>query len=94
MKNPLNKRLGRELKTDFGKYFVIFSLITSISYLLSTLYNPNIITLKLIYNILISLIVPNVLMVIIFFKDENFKFFLKIIKKIFYKLKKIFERTS
>lgn len=89
----LNLSIDDYIKIN-GKYFVIFSLITSISYLLSTLYNPNIITLKLIYNILISLIVPNVLMVIIFFKDENFKFFLKIIKKIFYKLKKIFERTS
>ncbi len=27
MKNPLNKRLFRELKSDIGKYFVIFVLL-------------------------------------------------------------------
>ena len=27
MKNPLRKRLPRELKSEFGKYFVIFFLM-------------------------------------------------------------------
>lgn len=28
MKNPLNKRLPRELKSDFGKYIAIFIFVT------------------------------------------------------------------
>ena len=29
MKNPLRKRLPRELKTEFGKYLVIFLLLVA-----------------------------------------------------------------
>ena len=29
MRNPLNKRLPRELKSEFGKYLVIFLLLTA-----------------------------------------------------------------
>lgn len=33
MRNPLNKRLPRELKSEFGKYLVIFLLLAgSISF--------------------------------------------------------------
>ena len=88
IKKILNLSIHEYAKINI-KYFVVFSLITSISYLLSTLYNPNIIILKLIYNVLISLVVPNVLMISIFFKDENFKYFLEMLKKNLIKLKKI-----
>ena len=74
------------------EYFVIFTLITSISYFVSTLYCPNVIILKLIYNILISLVIPNILMILIFFKNENFKYFLEIFKKIINKVKRIIIR--
>ena len=32
MKNPLRKRLPRELKTEFGKYLVIFLLAFAVAY--------------------------------------------------------------
>lgn len=28
MKNPLNKRLPRDMKRNFGRYFVIFMFLT------------------------------------------------------------------
>lgn len=74
------------------KHFIIFTLITSISYFISTLYSPNVIIVKLIYNVLISLIIPNLLMILIFFKDENFKYFIEMLKKIINKVKKIIIR--
>lgn len=74
------------------KYFFIFSIITSTSFLISTLYNPSFILLKLIYNILISLTVPNILMLLIFFKDKNFKYFIDVVKKISNKVKRVLAR--
>lgn len=74
------------------KYFLIFSIITSTSFLISTLYNPSFILLKLIYNILISLTVPNILMLLIFFKDKNFKYFIDVVKKISNKVKRVLAR--
>lgn len=71
------------------KYFIIFVLITSISYFISTLYSSNIIIVKLIYNLLISLAIPNLLMILVFFKDENFKYFIEMLKKNINKVKKI-----
>lgn len=35
MKNPLNKRLPRELKSEFGKYLVIFLFIAAVIGLVS-----------------------------------------------------------
>jgi putative membrane protein len=74
------------------KYFLTFSIITSISFLFSTLYNPSSILLKLLYNILISLTIPNILMLLIFFKDKNFKYFIDMVKKISNKIKKVLIR--
>ena len=89
-KKILNLSINEYSKINV-KYFVTFSIITSTSYLLSTLYNPNIMIVKLIYNILISLVVPNVLMILIFFKDESFKYFLEMLKKCLIKSNKFFE---
>ena len=35
MKNPLNKRIPKELKQDFGKYFVIFAFMVMLIGLVS-----------------------------------------------------------
>ena len=90
-KKILNLPVNEYFKINI-RYFIAFFIITASSYLLSTLFNPSSILLKLIYNILISLVVPNILMFLIFFRDENFKYFIEMIKKIFNKTKKIFIR--
>ena len=85
-KKILNSSIKEYIKINI-KYFLTFSTITSISFLISILYNPSSVLLKLLYNILISLIVPKILMLLIFSRDKNFKYFINLIKKYLIRLK-------
>lgn len=79
-----NKLFGRKI-SDYMKetiyYFIIFILIAGFTYSLAILISFDNVYLQLISNVLIALIVPNVIMLLLFSKDENFKYFINMIKR-------------
>lgn len=79
-----NKLFGRKI-SDYIKetiyYFIIFILIAGFTYSLAILISFDNVYLQFISNVLIALIVPNVIMLLLFSKDENFKYFINIIKR-------------
>ena len=74
-----NKLFGRKI-SDYMKetiyYFIIFILIAGFTYSLAILISFDNVYLQFISNVLIALIVPNVIMLLLFSKDENFKYFM------------------
>ena len=79
-----NKLFGRKI-SDYMKetiyYFIIFILIAGFTYSLAILISFDNVYLQFISNVLIALIVPNVIMLLLFSKDENFKYFIRIKKE-------------
>lgn len=79
-----NKLFGRKI-SDYMKetiyYFIIFILIAGFTYSLAILISSDNVYLQFISNVLIALIVPNVIMLLLFSKDENFKYFINMIKR-------------
>lgn len=63
-------------------YIILFVLIASGTYYLSTIINFSNIYLEFISNVIISLIVPNALLFIIFFKTDNFKYYSNLLKNL------------
>ena len=63
-------------------YIILFVLIASGTYYLSTIINFSNIYLEFISNVIISLIVPNILLFIIFFKTDNFKYYSNLLKNV------------
>lgn len=78
-----NKLFGRKI-SDYMKetiyYFIIFILIAGFTYSLAILISFDNVYLQFISNVLIALIVPNVIMLLLFLKDENFKYFINMLK--------------
>ncbi len=78
-----NKLFGRKI-ADYIKetiyYFIIFILIAGFTYSLAILISFDNVYLQFISNVLIALIVPNVIMLLLFSKDENFKYFINMLK--------------
>ena len=78
-----NKLFGRKI-SDYMKetiyYFIIFILIAGFTYSLAILISFDNVYLQFISNVLIALIVPNVIMLLLFSKDENFKYFINMLK--------------
>ena len=78
-----NKLFGRKI-SDYIKetiyYFIIFILIAGFTYSLAILISFENVYLQFISNVLIALIVPNVIMLLLFSKDENFKYFINMLK--------------
>ena len=63
-------------------YILLFIVIAGISYLLSNLFIFENIWLTFIINIVVSCIIPNLFIFIIFKKSENYKYFTHLITKI------------
>ena len=61
-------------------YLIVFVLIAGFSYSLAILISFENVYLQFISNVLIALIVPNVIMLLLFSKDENFKYFINMLK--------------
>ena len=61
-------------------YLIVFVLIAGFSYSLAILISLENVYLQFISNVLIALIVPNVIMLLLFSKDENFKYFINMLK--------------
>lgn len=62
-------------------YLALFVILTICTYYLSTLIIFSNVWLEFISNILIALIVPNIILLLIFAKNENFKYYLNLIKE-------------
>lgn len=78
------KKLFNRSYADYIKetvsYILLFVVIASATYYLSTLINFNNIYLEFISNVVISLIIPNLVLLIIFFRTDNFKYYLNLLK--------------
>ena len=80
----------------FKKYllnFLIFIIICGFNYILCNIINPSNLLLGFIIKLIISIIIPNIILITIFHKSENYKYFEKtiliIIKKVFCKHKRV-----
>ncbi len=62
-------------------YIILFVLIASGTYYISTLINFNNLYLEFIGNVLICLIIPNIILLLLFYKTDNFKYYLKFLTK-------------
>ena len=86
------KKLFNRSYKDYAKetigYIVLFILIAAFTFYISKLIVFNNIWLQLISNTVISLIIPNVILYIIFRKSENFKYLMELVHKLLSKLKK------
>lgn len=84
------KKLFNRSYLDYFKemfnYLLLFFAICSTSYFIANLFAIDNYYVKIIVNVLISLIIPNLIMIIIFNKTDNYKYFIDIIKNILYKI--------
>lgn len=69
-------------------YIILFSLLSILTYQVSTLFSFSNIYMKFLANTLVALIIPNLILFLLFRKTENFKYFEKLIQKFFSKVKK------
>ena len=78
------KKLFNRNYSDYAKetlgYILLFILIASGTYYLSTLINFSNIYLEFISNVVISLVIPNLVLLLIFYKTDNFKYYLNLVK--------------
>ena len=79
------KKLFERSYVDYAKetigYILLFVTIAAITYYISTLINFSNIYLEFIVNCLISVIIPNLILLIVFFNNGNFKYYLNLVKK-------------
>lgn len=79
--NLFDRSISDYLKETLS-YIILFIIITFITFRISTLIIVNNIYIELILKTLICLIIPNIIMILIFFKTNNFKYYIKFIKKL------------
>lgn len=84
-KKLFNRSYKQYAKETIG-YVVLFIGIAAITYEISTLIVLNNLILQILVNAIISLIMPNLIMFLIFRKSENFEYFAELLKKIQKKL--------
>jgi O-antigen/teichoic acid export membrane protein len=78
-KKLFNRKYINYLKETLA-YIFLFIIIAFITYLISMHVNISNMYLQVIVNAIISVIVPNVILLIIFYNTDNFKYYLKLIK--------------
>jgi len=80
------KKLFNRNYLDYAKetvsYIILFIITATLTYLLSSLININSIFIQVCLNLLISIIIPNFILLLIFHKTDNFKYYLQLSKKI------------
>lgn len=84
-KKIFNRNYSDYAKETLG-YIMLFILIASGTYRIATIINFTNIYLKFVSNIVISLIVPNILLILVFCKTDNFKYYLDLLKGAFKKM--------
>ena len=72
------------LKETLG-YIILFIVISYLTYYINNIYLVNNIYFEFVKNILIAIIVPNILMLLVFIKNDNFKYYIQLIKTKFTK---------
>lgn len=91
------KKLFNRSYKDYAKetigYILLFALIAAFTFYISRLIVFNNIWLQFISNTVVSLIIPNVILFIIFRKTDNFKYLMELIHKLLAKLKKRSAKT-
>lgn len=63
-------------------YLLLFILIATTTHLTTTLFTTTNIILKLIIDIIICCIIPNIILIILFHKTKEFKYFINLLKKL------------
>lgn len=63
------------------KYFIIFLIVATITYILSIMIKMDNIYLDFVYKTIISIVLPNLLFIILFRKTDEFKYYVSLIKK-------------
>ena len=89
-KKLFNRSYTQYIKETTG-YVALFIVIAAITYEISTLIILNNLILQILVSAVISLIIPNTIMFLIFRKSENFEYFAELLKKI---LKKLYGKIS
>lgn len=91
------KKLFNRSYKDYAKetigYILLFVLIAAFTFYISRLIVFNNIWLQFISNTVVSLIIPNLILFIIFRKTDNFKYLMELIHKLLAKLKKRSAKT-
>lgn len=86
-KNLFNRSYKDYAKETIG-YLALFVLIATFTFYISRLIVFNNVWLQFVSNTIISLIIPNIILFIIFSKTDNFKYLLELICKLMSKLKR------
>lgn len=73
------------IKETLG-YIILFILLATLTYEISTLFIVSNTYLQVLINTLIAIIIPNIILLILFRKTDNFQYFLELIKKLFSKI--------
>lgn len=80
------KKIFNRSYKDYAKetlgYIMLFILIASGTYHIATIINFSNIYLEFVSNIVISLIVPNILLILVFCKTDNFEYYLDLLKSV------------
>lgn len=84
------KKLFHRSYIDYTKetlgYIILFILLATLTYEISTLFIVSNTYLQVLVNTLIAIIIPNIILLILFRKTDNFQYFLELIKKLFSKI--------
>ncbi|MCI8671584.1 MAG: polysaccharide transporter [Bacilli bacterium] len=80
-KKLFNRSYINYIKETIG-YLSIFILLSIFTYIFKSLFTFNNDFLEFIVNSLIALIIPNLILLLIFFKTDNFKYYLNLLKDI------------
>ncbi|MEE3342813.1 MAG: oligosaccharide flippase family protein [Bacilli bacterium] len=80
-KNLFQRKYIDYIKETIG-YILLFIIIASITYITATSITINNNYIEFIKNCIISLIIPNILIIIIFYKTDNFKYYKNLLFKI------------
>ena len=84
-----SKIFDRSYKSFFYdnlRYFIIFIIITTVSFFISLLIKNSNIFINLIYNAIIGIFLPNILLFCVYHKTDKYKYFKEILKKLFKKI--------
>lgn len=83
------KKLFNRSYLDYAKetlgYIFLFVILASGTYYISTIIRFSNVWYQLISNSFLSMIIPNIFLILIFRKNDNFQYFMSLIKKIFKK---------
>lgn len=84
-KTLFKRTYSNYIKETFG-YVLLFILIASITYVVAMMFKINNVFLKFIINTVVGIIIPNIIIIVLFRKTDNFKYFMGLIRNIFKKI--------